>query len=76
MCSQKFSSHFSCPTLPPPPPNPRSDGFPLEFVLKGPQTELRTNSPKIANKQNHEQTEVSVFLCGWEDAHFITLGPK
>ena len=34
----------------PPPPNQQSDGFPLEFLLKGPQTELRTLS------QNCEQT--------------------
>ena len=36
--------------LTPPPPNQQSDGFPLEFLLKGPQTELRTLS------QNCEQT--------------------
>ena len=36
--------------LNPPPPNQQSDGFPLEFLLKGPQTELRTLS------QNCEQT--------------------
>ena len=34
----------------PPPPNQRDDGFPLEFLLKGPQTELRTL------RQNCEQT--------------------
>ena len=28
--------------LDPPPPNQQSDGFPLEFLLKGPETELRT----------------------------------
>ena len=33
-----------------PPPNQQSEGFPLEFLLKGPQTELRTLS------QNCEQT--------------------
>ena len=38
------------PLKPPPPPNQQSDGFPLEFLLKGPQTELRTLS------QNCEQT--------------------
>ena len=45
-----------------PPPNQQSDGCPPEFILKGPQTELRTlsqnwatKSPKIANKQNCEQ---------------------
>ena len=32
-----------------PPPNQQNDGFPLEFLLKGPQTELRTLS------QNCEQ---------------------
>ena len=34
----------------PPPPNQQDDGFILEFLLKGPQTELRTLS------QNCEQT--------------------
>ena len=38
------------PLYPPPPPNQQSEGFPLEFLLKGPQTELRTLS------QNCEQT--------------------
>ena len=33
---------FLCPF--PPPPNQQNDGFPLEFLLKGPQTELRTLS--------------------------------
>ena len=33
-----------------PPPNQQNDGFPLEFLLKGPQTELRTLG------QNCEQT--------------------
>ena len=58
--------------LEPPPPNQQNDGFPLEFLLKGPQTELRTLSqnceqtppPKIANKQNYEQTGVS-DLWAW-----------
>ena len=36
--------------LNPPLPNQQSDGFPLEFIVKGPQTELRTLS------QNCEQT--------------------
>ena len=36
--------------LNPPHPNQQSDGFPLEFPLRGPQTELRTCS------QNYEQT--------------------
>ena len=44
-----FCSQFLCP-LTPPPPNQQNDGFPLEFLLKGPQTELRTLS------QNCEQT--------------------
>ena len=49
----------------PPPPNHQRDGFSLEFLLKGPQTELRTLSQhceqtlQIANKQNYEQTGVS-----------------
>ena len=34
----------------PPPPNQQDEGFPLEFLLEGPQTELRTLS------QNCEQT--------------------
>ena len=34
----------------PPPPNQQNEGFPLEFLLEGPQTELRTLS------QNCEQT--------------------
>ena len=37
-------------------PKQRSDGFLLEFVLKGPQA--LEHSTKIANKQNHEQTGV------------------
>ena len=41
VCSKKFCSRILCP-LNPPPPNQQSDGFPQEFVLKGPQTELRT----------------------------------
>ena len=52
--------------LDPPPPNQQNDRFPLEFLLKGPQTELRTLSKncektlqKFANKQNYEQTGVS-----------------
>ena len=36
--------------LNPPPPNQHNDGFPLEFLLKAPQTELRTLS------KNCEQT--------------------
>ena len=36
--------------LNPPPPNQQSDGFPLKFLLEGPQTELQTLS------QNCEQT--------------------
>ena len=36
--------------LDPPPPNQQSDGFPLGFLLKAPETELRTLS------QNCEQT--------------------
>ena len=43
-------------------PEQRSDGLPVEYLLKDPQTELRTlgpklrtNSPKIASKQNDEQ---------------------
>ena len=42
------------PLDPPPFPNQQSDGFPLGFLLQGPpdtQPKLRTNPPKIANKQ-------------------------
>ena len=43
----KIAVHnFLCP-LTPPPPNQQSDGFPLEFLVKGPQTELRTLSQKL-----------------------------
>ena len=45
--------------LRPPLPNQQNDGFPLEFVLQGPQTELTSN--RIANSQlslNWEQTEL------------------
>ena len=48
VCSQNFCSQFA--PLNHPPPNQQNDGFPLEFLLKGPQTELRTLS------QNCEQT--------------------
>ena len=41
---------FNFRALAPPPPKTRSDGFRLEFLLEGPQTELRTLS------QNCEQT--------------------
>ena len=50
----------------PPPPNQQNEGFPLEFLLRrasnriaNTQPKLRTNPPKIANKQNYEQTGVS-----------------
>ena len=46
---KKFCSQFLC-SLTPPPPNQQNEGFPLEFLLEGPQTELRTLS------QNCEQT--------------------
>ena len=49
---------FWCPLSPP--PTQQSGGFSLESVLlQVPQAELRTNSPKIANKQNYEQTGVA-----------------
>ena len=48
VCSQRFCLLFFCPL--PPPPNQRNEGFPLESLLEGPQTELRTLS------QNCEQT--------------------
>ena len=45
--------------LNPPPPNQQSDGFPLEFLLKGPQTELRTLSQNCEQtSKNCEQTEL------------------
>ena len=43
-----FVHNFGAPQ--PPPPNQQNDGFPLEFLLKGPQTKLRTLS------QNCEQS--------------------
>ena len=46
----KFLFTIFVPLDPPPPPNQQSDGFPLEFLLKGPQTELQTL------RQNCEQT--------------------
>ena len=59
VCSQKFMP------INPSPPNQQNEGFALEFLLEGPQTELRTlsqnceqNPPKNANKQNCEQTGV------------------
>ena len=45
----KISVHNFCAPWPPP-SNQQNDGFPLEFLLKGPQTELRALS------QNYEQT--------------------
>ena len=47
---KSFVHNFCAPYSPPPPPNQQNDGFPLELLLKGPQTELRTLS------QNCEQT--------------------
>ena len=44
-----FVHNFGAPK-PPPIPKERTDGFPLKFVLKGPQTESRTLS------QSYEQT--------------------
>ena len=51
-----FCSRFWCP-LTPPLPKQRSDGFPVEFLWEGPQTELRTNplrklrTNRITNKR-------------------------
>ena len=39
-----------CSPINPPPPNQQDDGFPLQFLLEGPQTQLRTLS------QSCEQT--------------------
>ena len=56
--------------LTPLPPNQKSDGFPLEFLLKGPQTELRALSqnceqtlPKLRTKRIYEQTGVHLIIC-------------
>ena len=57
VCSQNVCSQFLCP-LHPPLPNQQSDGFPLELLLRGPQTKLRTLS------QNCEQTEL------WSNGRF------
>ena len=46
----KMFVHNFCALLTPPPPNQQDEGFPLEFLLERPQTELRTLS------QNCEQT--------------------
>ena len=54
------------PFNPPPLPNQQSDGFPLESVLKGPQTELRTLSKK-KTLPNCEQAEL------WTNGRFWTL---
>ena len=61
----KICVHNFCAPCPPP-PNQQSGGIPLDFLLKGPQAELRTlsqnceqNPPKFANNQNREQTGVS-----------------
>ena len=54
VCSQMFCSLFWCHIYTRgPPPNQQSHGFPLEFVFKEPQTELRTTSAKVANKRNY-----------------------
>ena len=45
VCTKALCPSF-VPLNPPPPPNQQSDGFPLEFLLKGPQTELRTPGQK------------------------------
>ena len=48
----------------PPPPNQQNDGFPLEFLSKGPQTELRTLSQNCEQTlQNCEQTDTRE---GWK----------
>ena len=66
-----FVHNFCAQTLPP--PNHQNEGFSLEFLLEGPQTELRTLSQNceqtlrnFANKQNYEQTGVSdTFKVGF-----------
>ena len=44
----KMFVHNFCANYPPPLPTSKVDGFPLEFLLKGPQTELRTLSQNCA----------------------------
>ena len=62
-----FVHNFCAPW--PPPPNQQIAGFPLVFLFKGPQTELRTFSQnceqtlqKLRNKQNYEQMGISEFM--------------
>ena len=54
---KNFVHNFCAPS--PPLPKQESDGFPLEFLLKGSQKELRTLSPNCEQTlQNCEQTEL------------------
>ena len=46
------------PLNPPPPPKQQSDGSPIEFMLKGPQTELRTLSQNCEQTLRKWQTEL------------------
>ena len=65
ICSQKFCSLFWWPLTPPPSQNSKVMHFLLNFFrrpsnrIANTQPKLQTNSLKIANKQNYEQTGVS-----------------
>ena len=69
-----FVHNFCAPS--PPPPNQQSDGFPLEFLLKGAQTELRTvrpqlrrNPPKIANRIMNKRAFPTIFIACQVGSH-------
>ena len=61
------------PCFTPPPPNQQSDGFSLEFLLRGPQTELRTLSQNCEQtlSKNYEQTELCEQTGEKEEKHRI-----
>ena len=46
--------------LNPPPPPKQHDGFPLEFLVKEPQTEFRTLSQKCEHKIMNKQAFLNV----------------
>ena len=67
VCSQNVCSQFLCPLTPPSQPAKRWISFCFSIKrtsnrIANTQPKLRTNPPKIANKQNYEQTGVSELL--------------
>ena len=64
-----------CP-LTPPPPNQQNARFPLDFLLKGPQTELRTlnqNCEQTLQKlRTNRITNKRAFLKNWSQCVFWT----